>query len=546
MKKYLKQLHWQILIAMLLGVSLSFLLPPNKTIDSKYLFHNFQLFHNLQYSLEDVFRNNLSESYEIDRDVIKANKANKIVKIELTSDKFNKKQIEDRFKEVILQELNKTGCYECDVIYNSDSKTFIIQASEGYIPFDSVFFIVVLEQVVNKSDKEVELKYYEGINNFNQYIYLLGDIFMGLLKMIIIPLIITSIIVGITNINDKATIGRLGRKTFGYYLLTSIVAIITGLALANILRPGDSFSLEYLTGEDLSHKAKGVKDLVMSFIMNPIQAAASGKTLPSIFFAILLGIAINYLPKDLNKSAVSFFDAMYRAVLRITTWIIKLAPIGVFALIFKTLNTSGIELLKSVLVYSMTLIAGLSIHLLITLPIIFYLFTKINPLIHYRAILPAMFTAFSTSSSSATLPVTMNCSTKNAGVSKNVSGFVLPLGSTVNMDGTALFECAGVLFISQILGVNLDLSAQLTVVMIAFLASVGAAGVPHAGLVMIFIVLDAVGLSSNPQVPLIVATMFAIDRPLDMMRTMVNVTSDTVGASVIAKSEGENLYSKKS
>ena len=237
---------------------------------------------------------------------------------------------------------------------------------------------------------------------------------------------------------------------------------------------------------------------------------------------------------------------MYRAVLRITTWIIKLAPIGVFALIFKTLNTSGLELLKSVLVYSMPLVAGLSIHLLITLPIIFYLFTKINPLIHYKAILPAMFTAFSTSSSSATLPVTMNCSTKNAGVSKNVSGFVLPLGSTVNMDGTALFECAGVLFISQILGVNLDLSAQLTVVMIAFLASVGAAGGPHAGLVMIFIVLDAVGLSSNPQVPLIVATMFAIDRPLDMMRTMVNVTSDTVGASVIAKSEGENLYSKES
>ena len=544
---YLKQLHWQILIAMLLGVSLSFLLSPNKLIDSEY-----HLFHNFQYSINDEFGNSFSESYEIDRNVVKTNKANKIVKIEinLTSDEFGKgvNNASSSFKEIIVQELNKTGCYECDVIYNSDSKTFIIQTSEGYIPFDSVFFIVVLEQNVNEYGefKHLELKYYEGINSFNQYIYLLGDIFMGLLKMIIIPLIITSIIVGITNINDKATIGRLGRKTFGYYLLTSIIAIITGLALANLLRPGDTFSLEYLTGEDLSQKAKGVKDLIMSFIMNPIEAAANGKTLPSIFFAILLGISINYLPKDLNKSAVSFFDAMYRAVLRITTWIIKLAPIGVFALIFKTLNTSGIELLKSVLVYSMTLVAGLSIHLLITLPIIFYLFTKINPLIHYKAILPAMFTAFSTSSSSATLPVTMNCSTKNAGVSKNVSGFVLPLGSTVNMDGTALFECAGVLFISQILGVNLDFSAQLTVVMIAFLASVGAAGVPHAGLVMIFIVLDAVGLSSNPQVPLIVATMFAIDRPLDMMRTMVNVTSDTVGASIIAKSEGEDLYSIES
>ena len=553
MINYLKQLHWQILIAMLLGVSLSFLLPPNKLSST-----------NEAEFLEVINQNRLLDWFiETNTNLVKieinltSNEAIENVdtnqkwqnfeSLQRQADYFDDLDIcgECSFKEMIVQALNRTECYECDVIYNSDSKAFIIQASQGYIPFDSAIFFLTLIETFDDY-KNFEFKRYKGINSFNQYIYLLGDIFMGLLKMIIIPLIITSIIVGITNINDKATIGRLGRKTFGYYLLTSIVAIITGLALANILRPGDTFSLEYLTGEDLSHKAKSVKDLVMSFIMNPIQAAASGKTLPSIFFAILLGIAINYLPKDLNKSAVSFFDAMYRAILRITTWIIKLAPIGVFALIFKTLNTSGLELLKSVLVYSMTLVAGLSIHLLITLPIIFYLFTKINPLIHYRAILPAMFTAFSTSSSSATLPVTMNCSTKNAGVSKNVSGFVLPLGSTVNMDGTALFECAGVLFISQILGVNLDLSAQLTVVMIAFLASVGAAGVPHAGLVMIFIVLDAVGLSSHPQVPLIVATMFAIDRPLDMMRTMVNVTSDTVGASVIAKSEGENLYSKES
>jgi len=496
MKKYLKQLHWQILIAMLIGVSFSFLFPPNKSID------------------------------HLDSEVTTTLNQIKIVKLELAGG----------HKEIIKVKV-KSFCSDCEIIYNKNNHTFIIQSEKGMNP--------QLIQLLQVDDATI-ISVYKEVNRFNQYIYLLGNMFMGLLKMIIIPLIITSIIVGITNINDKATIGRLGRKTFGYYLLTSIIAIITGLALANLLRPGDSFALEYLTGEDLSGKAKSVKDLIMSFIMNPIEAAAKGKTLPSIFFSILLGISINYLPKDLNKLAVSFFDAMYRAVLRITTWIIKLAPIGVFALIFKTINTSGLELLKSVLVYSMTLIAGLSIHILITLPIIFYLFTKINPLIHYRAILPAMFTAFSTSSSSATLPITMNCSTKNAGVSKNVSGFVLPLGSTVNMDGTALFECAGVLFISQILGVNLDLSAQLTVVMIAFLASVGAAGVPHAGLVMIFIVLDAVGLSSNPQVPLIVGTMFAIDRPLDMMRTMVNVTSDTVGASIIAKSEGEVLYSKES
>ena len=488
MKKYFKQLHWQILTAMLLGISLTFSLPPK----------------------EEIKVNDISEIKD------------KVVELKLVNvDK-------EKIKQVV------SYCSDCKLIYNKNTNTFTIQSDKG-------INTAVLTTIFLIPDAKI-ISIYKEINSFNKYIYLLGDIFIGLLKMIIVPLIITSIIVGITNINDKATIGRLGRKTFGYYLLTSIIAIITGLVLANLLKPGNSFALEYLTGEDLSAKAKSVKDLIMSFIMNPIEAAAKGKTLPLIFFSILLGISINLLPKDLNKYAVSFFDAMYRSILRITTWIIKLAPIGVFALIFNTINTSGIELLKSVLVYSMTLVAGLAFHILITLPIIFYLFTKINPLTHYKAILPAMFTAFSTSSSSATLPVTMNCSAKNAGVSKKVSGFVLPLGSTVNMDGTALFECAGVLFISQILGINLDLSAQLTVVMIAFLASIGAAGVPHAGLVMIFIVLDAVGLSGNPQVPLIVGTMFAIDRPLDMMRTMVNVTSDTIGASVIAHSEGEKLY----
>ena len=191
--------------------------------------------------------------------------------------------------------------------------------------------------------------------------------------------------------------------------------------------------------------------------------------------------------------------------------------------------------------YMLTICLGLSVHLFITLPIIIILLLHINPIIHFKAMASAMLTAFSTSSSNATLPVTIKCVRDNAKVSNEVSSFVLPMGATVNMDGTALYECAGVLFIAQVLGVTMGIEQQIVIVVTALLASIGAAGIPSAGLVMIFIVTSAVGLT-DPQVGIIVGAMLAIDRPLDMFRTMVNVSSDSVGAAVIAKSEGENLY----
>jgi Na+/H+-dicarboxylate symporter len=219
-----------------------------------------------------------------------------------------------------------------------------------------------------------------------------------------------------------------------------------------------------------------------------------------------------------------------------------LAPIGVFGLITKTVSTSGFEMFSRLGFYMLTIFAGLSIHLLIVLPLIFFLFTRINPIYHFKAMASAMATAFSTSSSSATLPVTMKCVRENANVSDETSSFVLPMGATVNMDGTALYECAGVIFIAQVLGVDLSFAEQFTVVIVALLASIGAAGVPSAGLVMIFIVTQAVGFE-NDQVAVIIGSMLAVDRPLDMLRTMVNIFSDSVGAAVIAKSEGESLYS---
>ena len=494
MFNFLNKFHWQIICAMIIGICLAYFFPSNKLI------HEYS-----ELSLQNV------------------------VKIEIT---YDESIATPENVNSILNDPNLAK--NIDIVHNKNTNSYL------FISKSKSFDNELLSKITN--DIEADIQYYSSINEFNSYIYLLGDIFVKLLKMIIMPLIITSIIVGVTNARDTATIGRLGRKTFGYYLLTSMVAVITGLLLANLLRPGDSFSLEYFTSNDLENKKKTIQDLLMSFIMNPFEASANGKTLPSICFALLLGISITTLPDKLKTISISFFEAMYQAILKITTWIIRLAPIGVLGLMFKTINTSGFELLKSVILYAFTIAAGLSVHLFITLPIIFYMFTKYSPLLHFKAILPAMLTAFSTSSSSATLPVTMDCANKNIKSSKKVSGFVLPLGATVNMDGTALYECAGVLFISQIIGIDLSLSSQLIIVLTAFLASVGAAGVPSAGLVMIFIVLDAVGLSNNPQVPIIVGTMLAIDRPLDMLRTMVNVTSDTIGAAIIANSEGEKLY----
>ena len=276
---------------------------------------------------------------------------------------------------------------------------------------------------------------------------------------------------------------------------------------------------------------------------NPLSSMVNGDMLSIIFFAIIFGFSITKIDENYKSAIQPIIISLYEIVMYITRYIIKLAPIGVFGLIIKAVHHSGTGIIPSIGVYMLTILIGLLIHLLIILPTIFYLFTSLSPLVHFRAMRNAMMMAFSTSSSSATLPVTMSCVRDKVKVSKTTSGFVLPLGATVNMDGTALYECAGVLFIAQILpGIELTILQQATVVFTALLASIGAAGIPSAGLVMIFIVLQSVGISNFPGVDIIVGAMLAVDRPLDMLRTMVNVTSDSIGAAIIAKSEGENLY----
>tara|TARA_B100000029_G_scaffold319954_1_gene312325 strand:- start:571 stop:1659 length:1089 start_codon:yes stop_codon:yes gene_type:complete len=362
--------------------------------------------------------------------------------------------------------------------------------------------------------------------------------------MIMVPLIFTSIILGVSSIGSGKKVGRIGLKTLLYYVCTSLMAILTGLFFSNLIKPGIGANIIANSSFDPSkiQTPGSTLDILIRMIpTNPFQALANGDMLGIIFFAIFFGIVLNMIDRTKSSKLIDIIDTFFNVIMKITQIIISLAPLGVLGLMTKTVYTSGLDIFINLAKYMLTISLGLSVHLFITLPIIIILFLHINPIIHFKAMASAMLTAFSTSSSNATLPVTIKCVRDNAKVSNEVSSFVLPMGATVNMDGTALYECAGVLFISQVLGVAMGIEQQLVIVVTALLASIGAAGIPSAGLVMIFIVTSAVGLT-DPQVGVIVGAMLAIDRPLDMFRTMVNVSSDSVGAAVIAKSEGENLY----
>jgi Na+/H+-dicarboxylate symporter len=370
----------------------------------------------------------------------------------------------------------------------------------------------------------------------------MGTIFMRLLRMVIVPLIFTSIVTGVAGIGDPRTLGRLGSKTLLYYVTTSLLAIVLGLGLANILQPGRGMKAGDggISPDDLERPGSLTEILIRMIPSNPVRAATEGDILGLIFFAIAFGLAITFLSGHSRTFLTDAFQAAFDAMMKLTTGIIRLAPLGVMGLIANALATMGFGVFAQVGKYMLTVGLGLALHFLVVLPALFFVLTRRNPLDHYRALMPAMQLAFSTSSSSATLPATMTAVEEKAGVSNKVASFVLPLGATINMDGTALYECAGVLFIAQALGVELGMGQQLLVVMTALLASIGAAGIPSAGLVMIFIVLEAVNLDNAASYAL-VGLMLGVDRPLDMLRTMVNITSDSIGAAVIAHSEGETL-----
>jgi proton glutamate symport protein len=369
----------------------------------------------------------------------------------------------------------------------------------------------------------------------------MGTLFIRLLKMLIIPLIVFSIVSGVASVGESSRLGRLFGKTFGYYILSSLLAILLGLVLVNLIRPGVGANLVDVATSELPtlETPSSAMDLVNQVVPeNLVAAMADGQMLAIIFFCILFGAAIASLPAAPQRALAGFFEAGFQAMMKLTSWIIALAPLGVLGLMTRMVGTMGAGGFKALGLYALTITAGLTIHLFVVLPLLLILLGRIDPRVHFRNMLEPLVVAFSTSSSGATLPVTLRAVEQKAGVSNRISSFVLPMGATVNMDGTALYECVGVLFIAQVLGFELGAMQQAVVVVTALLASIGTAAVPSAGLVMIFLVLEAVGLR-GPEVGVIVGAMLAIDRPLDMYRTAVNVCSDTVGAVIIARSEGE-------
>ena len=369
----------------------------------------------------------------------------------------------------------------------------------------------------------------------------LGTLFIKLLRMIIVPLVFSSIISGVASVGGGRDLGRLFGKTLGYYVLSSALAIFAGLVAVNLIRPGVGANIagaESRTVPELATPSSPIELLLDIVPNNVVAAAAEADMLALIFFSIILGMSIAALPERPRGVLQSFFNAFFQAMMKLTTGVILFAPIGVFGLITSLVGSSGLEPFKALGLYALTIAISLSFHLFVTLPLLLILLGRIRPSIHFRNMVEPLTMAFSTSSSGATLPVTLNAVENKVGVSNRISSFVLPMGATVNMDGTALYECAGVLFIAQVMGVDLSVGQQLVVVFTALLASIGAAAVPSAGLVIIFIVLEAVNLR-GPEVGVVVGAMLAIDRPLDMYRTAINVFSDSCGAAIIARSEGE-------
>ncbi len=448
-------------------------------------------------------------------------------------------------------------------MYKLDNENFSILKSQSYglntqqlkelklltanSPCSKSKFVNMLNDNSEKAYSIEQLKIITEKAEYNpqlEYVEWMGIIFLRALKMIIIPLILASVISGVTNIGSANNLGRLGLKTILYYLTTSTIAILTGLFLVNIIKPGNSITPDNFKPEEtFSMGSHSLSQTIMKIIPeNIFQAFANQNTLAIIFFAILFGFFITRVETKHRAIMTQFFNAFFEVMMKITLFIIRFTPLGIFGLVAVTVAEQAgdieriTEIAKGLGLYTITVLTALFVHNFITLPVIVKVIGKSKPFKYMKKMQAALITAFSTASSGATLSLTINSAKNKAGVSNKISGFTLPLGATINMDGTALYECVAVIFIAQAYGFDLSISEQVIIVITALLASIGAAAIPMAGLIMISIILTAVDL------PLAgISLILPVDRILDMFRTSTNVWSDACGAVVIAKSEGETL-----
>lgn len=381
----------------------------------------------------------------------------------------------------------------------------------------------------------------------NDWIKPWGVIFVNLLKLIAVPLVFASLVKGVASLSDISRLSRIGAKTIAFYLISTVVSVAIGLVLVNVIKPGSDFDKSSidLTNKNTSEKIidaetvsregplQFVVDIVPTNIINA--SANNSNMLQVIFFAILFGISMVMLPDKNTKFVKGFFDGINDIILKIVDLIMLISPYGVFALLASLVVDFGASssLFIALAKYSITVIVGLLLMILVIYPSIIKSLTKISYFNFFKALSPAQMLAFSTSSSAATLPVTMERCEEHLGVSEEISSFVLPLGATINMDGTSLYQAVAAVFIAQAFGIDLDLNQQLTIVLTATLASIGAAAVPGAGMVMLVIVLGAINVPAEG-----LALIFGVDRILDMLRTIVNVTGDATVATVVAWSEG--------
>jgi len=371
----------------------------------------------------------------------------------------------------------------------------------------------------------------------SDYLGIFGTLFILLLKMVIVPLVFVSIVCGVAGIGDVRRLGSLGVKTLVFYFCTTGIAVLVGLICVNALKPG--IGQEHVRQEEtaadeevaLSTGMKIQQKVLPEFVHNPIMAQQP--ILAVIFFALLLGAA---LASDAEKTApaLRFFQAMDHAMVTLVLWIMLLAPMGVFALMGNAIATMGLDYIASLAKYVFTVVFGLMLHFALLVFVILPLLGRISPMRYLRGMAPALQLAFSTSSSSATLPVTIDCASRRVGVSRHVCSFMLPVGATINMDGTALYQAVAALFIAQVYGIHLGVHEQFMVFMTAVVVSVGTAGIPGASVGLMSIVLSAVGLPLEG-----IGIVIGVDRFLDMCRTVVNITGDSVGAVVVGRSEGE-------
>lgn len=387
-----------------------------------------------------------------------------------------------------------------------------------------------------------------GSLHFTAVYAFLGTMFLNALKMLIVPLVVSSIISGMAGVGgDK--LEKLGGKTLLFYASSSLLAILIGLAVVNVIAPGSGdnqalaatiSSNDPELSDTLSKvEGRGASDIVQVFVRmvptNVVDAAANGEMLGLIFFSLLFGFFLARSKSEHAKTLTHFWQGVMDIMTEITMWVMRFAPLGVFGLVAKTVAITGFAAFKPMLLFFFTALLALLIHAFVALPLVLKYVAGVSPKKHYAAMTPALLTAFSTASSSATLPLTLKSIQEESGVSKQVSGFVLPLGATVNMDGTALYECVAAMFIAQVYGLELGFAQQFTIVMIALLTSIGVAGIPAASLVAISVILGAIGLPLEG-----IGLLLVTDRILDMIRTAVNVFSDSCAAVVIARSEGED------